>query len=68
MTGFTPFRKFLMSICCASLIIIYVPVACLVGNEKSDNTGMALAETELFTEEETIELIEIESLSMQENV
>jgi hypothetical protein len=58
MTGFTPFKKFLMSIGCAFLLILYVPVACLVGNDSSKDTGVALAETESFEEETTEEIIE----------
>lgn len=65
MTGLTPLKKLFLSISCAFLIIIYVPVACLVGTADTDDAGIALAETESFTEEATIELIEIESLSQQ---
>ena len=60
MTGFTPFKKFLMSIGCAFLLLLYVPVACLVGNDSSKDSGLALAETESFQEEATEEIIEIE--------
>ncbi len=65
MTGLTPFKKFILSIGCAFLLIIYVPVACLVGTSDADDAGMALAETETFTEDEVIELIEIESFSQE---
>ncbi len=58
MTGFTPFKKFLMSIGCAFLLILYVPLACLVGNETSGDADVALAETESFAEESTEEIIE----------
>ncbi len=58
MTGFTPFKKFILSIGCAFLLILYVPIACLVGNENSGDTGVALAETESFAEETTEEIIE----------
>ena len=58
MTGFTPFKKFLMSIGCAFLLILYVPLACLVGNDSSGDSGVALAETESFAEESTEEIIE----------
>ena len=60
MTGFTPFKKFILSIGCAFLIIMYVPIACLVGSETSGDTGVALAETESFTEETTEEIIEFD--------
>ncbi len=60
MTGFSPFKKLLMSIGCAFLIILYVPVACLVGSDSSNDKGVALAETELCQEETTEEIIEIE--------
>ena len=46
MTGVTPFKKLLLSIGCAFLLILYVPLACLVGNDTSRDTGMAIAETE----------------------
>lgn len=58
MTGFTPFKKFILSIGCAFLLILYVPIACLVGNDTSGDTGVALAETESFAEETTEEIIE----------
>ena len=59
MTGFTPFKKFIMSIGFAALLILYVPVACLVGSDSSNEKGVALAETELCQEETTAENIEI---------
>ncbi len=65
MTGLTPLKKLLMSFFCAFLIIIYVPVACLVGTDNADDTDMALAETQFLGEETTIELIEIESSCQQ---
>ncbi len=58
MTGFTPFKKFILSIGCAFLLILYVPLACLVGNNSSEDAGVALAETESFAEEATEEIIE----------
>ena len=61
MTGIAPIKKLLMSFIFAFIIIIYVPVACLVGTGSTEDADMALAETETFTEEATIELIEIES-------
>ena len=57
----TPFKKLFISLIFAFLIIIYVPVACLVGTGNTEDADIALAETESFTEEETIELIEIVS-------
>ena len=65
MTGLTPLKKLLMSLVCAFLIIIYVPVACLVGTENADDTDMVLAETQFFEEETTIELIEFTSSCQQ---
>ncbi len=61
MTGYSPFKKFLMSIGCATLLILYVPVACLVGSDSTDEKGVALAETELCQEETTEENIEIDA-------
>ena len=55
MTGFTPIKKLILSICCAFLLILYVPLACLVGNDSSGDSGVALAETESFAEETTEE-------------
>ena len=60
MTGVTPFKKLLLSIGCAFLLILYVPLACLVGNDTSRDTGMAIAETESAPEETTAEIIEID--------
>lgn len=60
MTGFTPFKKFILSIGCAFLLILYVPLACLVGNDSTRDSGVALAETESFQEETTEEIIEID--------
>ena len=60
MTGFTPFKKLMLSIGCAFLLILYAPVACLVGNDSSKDTGIALAETESFAEETTEEIIEFD--------
>ena len=58
MTGFTPFKKFILSIGCAFLLILYVPIACLVGNDSTKDAGIALAETESVEEESTEEIIE----------
>ncbi len=60
MTGFTPIKKFLLSIGCAFLLILYVPLACLVGNDTSRDTGIAIAETESSPEETTAEIIEFD--------
>ena len=50
----------MLSIGCAFLLILYVPVACLVGNDSSGDAGVALAETESFAEETTEEIIEFD--------
>jgi hypothetical protein len=60
MTGFTPFKKLMLSIGCAFLLILYVPLACLVGNDSTGDSGVALAETESFEEETTEEIIEFD--------
>ena len=60
MTSVTPFKKLLLSIGCAFLLILYVPLACLVGNDTSRDAGMAIAETESAPEETTAEIIEID--------
>ncbi len=65
MTGFSPFKKLILSIGCAFLLILYVPVACLVGTDTSKDSGLALAETESFAEETTEEIIEIEFIGQQ---
>ena len=68
MMGFSPCKKFFLSIFFALLIIVYVPVACLVGNDTDDRRNMALAETQAATEEESEEIIEFSSDDFQENV
>ncbi|MBQ9945612.1 MAG: hypothetical protein IJO68_03720 [Clostridia bacterium] len=44
MTGITPVKKFLLSVSCAFMILMYVPVACLVGNDIPDDIDYAQAE------------------------
>ncbi len=55
MTGYSPLKKLILSIFCAFLLIIYVPVACIVGNDLVDEDGLAQAQTNSQTvcEEET---------------
>ncbi len=65
MTGFSPLKKFLLSICCAFLLILYVPVACLVGTDTNKDNTLALAETESFRESETEEISEFEVYNEQ---
>ncbi|MBR3767832.1 MAG: hypothetical protein IKL10_06290 [Clostridia bacterium] len=45
MTGFSPVKKFCLSVCCAFLLLIYAPLACVVGNDLSDEIDYAQAET-----------------------
>lgn len=45
MTGYSPLKKFFLSIFCAFLLLIYVPVACIVGNDLSEDVDYAQAET-----------------------
>ena len=61
MTVFTPFKKLILSIGCAFLLILYVPVACLVGNDSTKDAGIAIAETESFAEDVPEEITEIEA-------
>ena len=58
-------KKFFLSICFAMLIIVYVPVACLVGNDTEDKNNIALAETESFEAEEAAEIIEFQEEAAQ---
>ncbi|MBE6791126.1 MAG: hypothetical protein E7535_08080 [Ruminococcaceae bacterium] len=58
MTDFSPFKKIILSFGCAFLLLIYVPVAAVVGNDIIDERELAKAETTLISEEETIELPE----------
>lgn len=36
MTDFSPVKKFILSIGCAFMILIYAPLSCLVGNDLSE--------------------------------
>lgn len=55
MTDFSPFKKIMLSFGCAFLLLIYVPVAAIVGNDIIDEAELAKAETTLISEEETTE-------------
>ena len=65
---YSSIKKFFLSICCALLLIIYVPVACIVGNDTDEANNIALAQTETFETEELTEIIEFQDSSEQENV
>lgn len=58
MTDFSPIKKILFSFGCAFLILIYVPVAAVVGNDLVDEAELAKAETTYVAEEETTEIPE----------
>lgn len=54
MAEFTKAKKVFLSIFCAFSFIIYVPLACAVGNNTSENSEYALAgEISTASEEET---------------
>ena len=42
---FSPVKKFILSACCAVCLLLYVPLASVVGTNPSDNYDYALAET-----------------------
>lgn len=44
MTEFSPVKKFILSISCAFLFLIYAPLACLVGNDLAEEIDYAQAE------------------------
>ncbi len=54
MTGYSPLKKFFLSIFCAFLLIIYVPVACIVGNDLVKEEDLAQAQTNSEIAEEEI--------------
>ena len=54
MTESTAFRKVMLSLLCAFSFIIYVPLACAVGNDRSNDAEMALA-GEISTSSDTEE-------------
>lgn len=67
MTDFSPFKKIMLSFGCAFLILIYVPVAAVVGNDIIDERELAKAETTLILEEETAEIPEETAEYMNNN-
>ncbi len=53
MAEFTTAKKVFLSIFCAFSFIVYIPLACAVGNKPSDNSEYALAgEISTASEEE----------------
>ncbi len=57
MTEFSPVKKFILSVSCAFLILIYAPLACLVGNDLTEEIDYAQAEIptcEHFPEESSV--------------
>lgn len=65
MTAFSPAKKFILSVTFAFLFLLYAPLACLVGNDASQEQGQAYAET---AAEESAEISENETLVYKENV
>lgn len=59
MTGYSPLKKFFLSILFAFLLIIYVPVACIVGNDlvKEEDLAQAQINSEIINEEDTTEAV-----------
>ncbi len=49
MTDYSPLKKTVLSLCCALLLLIYAPLASVVGTDVADEAELAAAQ------EETIE-------------
>ena len=50
MTDYSPLKKTVLSLCCALLLLIYAPLASVVGTDATDEADMAAAQ------EETVEV------------
>ncbi len=50
MTDYSPFKKTVLSVCCALLLLIYAPLASVVGTDTTDEADFAAVQAETVVE------------------